>query len=187
MRVQTTAFRATEVSVAQSGKRLDLVLQEVWGFSRREVRRLCEDGLVLFNGHLARRGFLVKQGDGIQVSSSAWGIANSVEREVLLRAELKRVRVAYQDADLAVLSKPRLMHSVTLKSKLADPSSGISLAECLEALLTETKGPETQGLAGREQKAVLQAGPESFEGEFAPNFSGFFPIGLCAVNIKRCQ
>lgn len=128
------SFMEVQVTDSQTGMRLDLVLFERWNLSRRVSRSLCERGLVKVNGRAARRGLILRVNDIIQVEEDACLLADSDERKAKVALEAKRVKIVYEDPYMLVLSKPRMMHSVSLATR-----SDVSLAECLYSILPEVR------------------------------------------------
>ena len=80
--------------------------------STRRIRSLCEEGKIRLNGRAARSGDRASAGDLIEIFD---GLA-----PVVLRPDLAagvQLEVAYEDAELAVVVKPRAVHTVRLRAE----------------------------------------------------------------------
>ena len=93
----------TEHRVISDGRRLDVLLSEETGLSRSRVSALMEEGLCETGGKEIRKaGAKVPAGQEVILRVPA-------PREAVLQAEEIPLEVLYEDADLAVVIKPRGM------------------------------------------------------------------------------
>lgn len=93
----------------------DFVDEEL--FSRRKVRALCDDGLILVNSHRAKPGQLLEGGEEVCIPAHIEEVRPSGERILKLgKSEASNLQVIYEDSFMLCLSKPRGMHSVLQKS-----------------------------------------------------------------------
>jgi len=135
-----------ELVVAEgSAGRLDHYLAaELPGLSTRRAKQLCSDGSILVNGRRAAAGSQLSPGDVVCVRGDLSPVAAKPE----LSAGDEPLRVLYEDADLLVVSKPRLMHSVRLKE--SDP---LTLADKIAAYskssVSASPDPREAGLVNR--------------------------------------
>ena len=130
-------------------KRLDKIVTEMHpGLGRARAKELCLEGEVLVRGKAREPGFLVKDPESVQILS--------LPEEVKLRPELVQraggaesfLEIVFEDEELLVVEKPRLMHS--LRQKVEDE---ICLADCLAAYNSElaavSENPLEAGLVNR--------------------------------------
>ena len=93
----------TEYKVLSDGRRLDVLLSEATGLSRSRVASLMEEGLCLSGGKECRKaGTKLPEGQEIVLTVPA-------PREAVPQAEDIPLQILYEDADLAVVVKPRGM------------------------------------------------------------------------------
>ncbi len=94
---------AKEYRILSDGRRLDVLLSEQTGLSRSRAAALMEEGMCLSGGKECRKaGMKVPAGQEILLTVPA-------PREAAPRAEDIPLEVLYEDADLAVVVKPRGM------------------------------------------------------------------------------
>ncbi len=92
-----------EHRVISDGRRLDVLLSEATGLSRSRVASLMEEGLCLSGGKECRKaGTKLPEGQEIVLTVPA-------PREAVPQAEDIPLQIPYEDADLAVVVKPRGM------------------------------------------------------------------------------
>ncbi len=84
------------------GLRADVVLAKYSGLTRSYVKKLCDDGLLLINGKLAKSNKGVKLCDELTLS-----ILDNVELD--LEPENIPLDIIYKDDDIAVINKPQGM------------------------------------------------------------------------------
>ena len=93
----------TQYKVLSDGRRLDVLLSEATGLSRSRVASLMEDGLCVSGGKEIRKaGTKLAEGSEILLTVPA-------PREAIPQAEDIPLEILYEDADLAVVVKPRGM------------------------------------------------------------------------------
>jgi len=86
----------------ESGVRLDSFLSQAIGFSRTRVALLIQEELVLVNGRLRNKNFVLSVGDVITFSIPP-------EEEIEAKPEEIPLDVAYEDRDIIVVNKPQGM------------------------------------------------------------------------------
>ena len=92
-----------EYKVLSDGRRLDVLLSEATGLSRSRVAALMEEGLCVSGGKECRKaGTKLPEGQEVVLTVPA-------PREAVPQAEDIPLEVLYEDADLAVVVKPRGM------------------------------------------------------------------------------
>ncbi|MBQ6722388.1 MAG: RluA family pseudouridine synthase, partial [Clostridia bacterium] len=93
----------TEYRVISDGRRLDVLLSEETGLSRSRVAALMEDSLCEACGKAIRKaGTRIPAGQEVILRVPA-------PREAIPQAEEIPLEILYEDADLAVVVKPRGM------------------------------------------------------------------------------
>ena len=93
----------TEYRVVSDGRRLDVLLSEQTGLSRSRVAALMEEGLCVSGGKECRKaGTKLPEGQEVLLTVPA-------PREAAPQAEDIPLEILYEDADLAVVVKPRGM------------------------------------------------------------------------------
>ncbi len=109
-------------------KRLDLFLSEkTEEFTRSRIKKLIEEGMVLINGKpTAKAGADVKRGDAVTLI-----VPEATEYAV--KAENIPIDIVYQDADLAVVNKPKGM-TVHIGSGVVEGTLVNALLYALDAL-----------------------------------------------------
>lgn len=151
-----------------AGLRLDMALMQLAGLSRRAARRLCADGCVLLNGHPARQGLSVREGDVITILSAQ---DRSKENDTAADTQDKETeetagaRCLLRTDDYAFLCKPSLLHSVhlagrdnaSLEDMLPHLVPGCPEARLLQRLDFETSGIVTCALHARAEQAFRAA------------------------------
>ena len=88
-----------DITVMQSGYRLDKYLAEKTALSRSHVKHLMREGQVLVNGKPQKPKYLVQEGDGIRFEMP------KVE-PLYYEAEDLPLDIIYEDGDLAIVNKP---------------------------------------------------------------------------------
>ena len=93
----------TEYRVVSDGRRLDVLLSENTGLSRSRVAALMQEGLCISGGREYRKaGTKLPEGQEVILAVPA-------PREAIPQAEDIPLEILYEDADLAVVVKPRGM------------------------------------------------------------------------------
>lgn len=88
------------IVVTQAGERLDRFLAEHYGaLSRSYFQRLIEAGLVLVNGLVVKKRYVVELGDEIEIEFQ-------LTQELSLRAEPIALDILYEDESLIAVNKP---------------------------------------------------------------------------------
>ncbi len=123
------AFSVGEGSV---GQRVDVVLAELSGVSRSQVRRWIDESLVQVAGHSVRASRLVALGETIEARPSE-------PVELSLTAEPIPLVVLFEDSDLIVVDKPAGM--------VVHPAPGHPGGTLVNALLHHCRG-ELAGIGG---------------------------------------
>ena len=96
-------METTEYKVLSDGRRMDVLLSEQTGLSRSRVAALMEEGLCLSGGKEIRKaGTKLPAGTEISLTVPA-------PKEAAPQAENIPLEILYEDADLAVVVKPRGM------------------------------------------------------------------------------
>jgi 23S rRNA pseudouridine1911/1915/1917 synthase len=83
----------------EESARLDLFLRDRAGLGRRQVARLCAEGLVRRDGRVLDKGAEVRGGDRVEVEASALG-------PFLVPAPLEGLRVLHEDERWVIVDKP---------------------------------------------------------------------------------
>jgi 23S rRNA pseudouridine1911/1915/1917 synthase len=92
-----TVFHINEQAV---GQRLDRYLASVLEtLSRSAVQQLIEEKQVLVNGHPGKPGYMLRQGDEVEVLRVSKPVADHVQPQLL------PLDIVYEDADLLILNK----------------------------------------------------------------------------------
>ena len=132
-------MEGTEIRAVSDGRRLDVQLSEVSGLSRSRVAALMEEGCCLLAGEPCRKA----------------GTKPPAGREVLLtvpevkdaapQAEDIPLEILYEDADMAVVVKPRGM--------VVHPAAGHSEGTLVNALLGNLD--ELGGIGGEKRPGIV--------------------------------
>ncbi len=121
-----TVFHINEQAV---GQRLDRYLASVLEtLSRSAVQQLIEEKQVLVNGHPGKPGYMLRQGDEVEVLRVSKPVADHVQPQSL------PLDIVYEDADLLILNKAAGM--------VVHPAPGHSNDTLVNALLA--RYPELQ-------------------------------------------
>jgi 23S rRNA pseudouridine1911/1915/1917 synthase len=109
-----------------SGKRLDLYLLEKLtnNYSRSQLQRFIEKGLVTVSGSVRKPNYQIKKNDSVRIIFP--------ETESRIRPEKIPLDIVYEDNDIIVLNKPSGM--------VVHPASGNSDHTLVNALLHCTRG-----------------------------------------------
>ena len=95
-------MRIMSVSPEDVGQRLDRYLTTILGdVSRTTVQQLITSGSVLVNGRKSKPGYMLRDGDEIQLTATAPAMD-----EVSARPTAMRLDIVYEDQDLLVVNKP---------------------------------------------------------------------------------
>jgi len=96
-----------EISAKSAGLRVDQVLAETTGKSRRHARALIASGVVCLNGRpILKNGHMLKPGDVL-----TWESPGSLEQSDPIDSTVSP-EIVYEDEALIVALKPRELHSV---------------------------------------------------------------------------
>ncbi len=136
-----TVFHINEQAV---GQRLDRYLASVLEtLSRSAVQQLIEEKQVLVNGHPGKPGYMLRQGDEVEVLRVSKPVADHVQPQSL------PLDIVYEDADLLILNKAAGM--------VVHPAPGHSNDTLVNALLA--RYPELQtSEEGEGQGEVVRPG-----------------------------
>jgi 23S rRNA pseudouridine1911/1915/1917 synthase len=94
--------RIVSVSSQDVGQRLDRYLTTFLSdLSRTTVQQLITSGSALVNGQKSKPGYMLRNGDEIQLSSTAPAVDASPARPTAIRLD-----IVYEDQDLLVINKP---------------------------------------------------------------------------------
>ena len=143
MTVSENTLVSILVSANTAGMRLDHFLAEQCRVSRRLAKSWCLARLVRVNHVQVKPGRMLMAGDLVEVITTE---SSSSEQDELERERLKAVRILHEDSDILVLSKPRQVHSVGIKSK----NEGVSLATWLYEHY-----PEVRDISSKPEEATL--------------------------------
>lgn len=129
-----------ELTVDESGagQRLDAYAALVTPFSRNAVQRLIESGDLTLNGGEAPAKKKLKAGDVIQLSPPPPSITETLPQDIPLD-------IVYQDADIAVVNKP--------KGMVVHPAAGNPDGTLVNALLYHVK--DLSGIGGELRPGVV--------------------------------
>lgn len=90
-----------EITDSEKGCRLDTFLNERYAdFSRNNLQNLIKKGSITVNGETKKTGYLLRNGDKIEVEFPEPVEINLVPQDIA-------IDIVYQDADLAVINKPQ--------------------------------------------------------------------------------
>ena len=138
----------TEYRVISDGRRLDVLLSEETGLSRSRVAALMEDSLCEACGKAIRKaGTRIPAGQEVILRVPA-------PREAIPQAEEIPLEILYEDADLAVVVKPRGM--------VVHPAAGHPDGTLVNALLAKL---DTLGGIGGELRPGTEGRMKEPEGE----------------------
>ncbi len=94
--------RIMSIAPSDVGQRLDRYLTTILGdLSRTTVQQLITNGSTLVNGKKSKPGYMLRDGDEIQVSSTAPAIDAVPARPTAMHLD-----IVYEDRDLLVVNKP---------------------------------------------------------------------------------
>ena len=114
------------IAAGLAGKRADTALAEALGLTRSRVAGLLEDGHITRDGRPVKANARVKQGEQYCVRMPS-------PQAVLLQAQDIPLNILYQDADVAVINKPRGM-AVHPSPGIPDGTLVNALLHCLDGL-----------------------------------------------------
>ncbi len=98
----TGGERIFPISSQEVGQRLDRYLTTMLGdLSRTSVQQLIANGSALVNGQKSKAGYMLRDGDEIQLSAITPPISTGPARPTAIDLE-----IVYEDADLLVVNKP---------------------------------------------------------------------------------
>lgn len=127
-------FRAT----AREAARLDVFAAFMSGQTRSFIQRVIEEGDVRVNGQTCRAGAKLRPGDEVEVRLRA-------PRETGVAAQDIPLAIVYEDADIAVVDKPRGM--------VVHPAPGNESGTLVNALLYAVK--DLSGIGGELRPGVV--------------------------------
>jgi len=139
----TTADTAASLTVdEQAGERLDRALQAVLPeLSRTAVQRLIEGGHARVNGKAEKVGYRLRAGDRLE-----WTVPDAEAAPGGLTPEAIPLDVAFEDADLLVIHKP--------KGLVVHPAPGHSSGTLVNAVLAHA-GDDLTGIGGVERPGIV--------------------------------
>jgi 23S rRNA pseudouridine1911/1915/1917 synthase len=127
------------VAVEQAGLRIDKLLSDIQeDVSRSQAQSWIKEDLVTVNGTTVKNKYTVQEGDEI-----AWSIPEPEEMEI--KAENIPLEIVYEDADIAVVNKPRGM--------VVHPSNGHQSGTMVHALLYHLK--DLSGINGTFRPGIV--------------------------------
>lgn len=131
---------AWTVTEKQEGSRLEVVLRQEYGLSRRQIIRLKNrPGSVLVNGLHARMGAILARGDAVQ-------IAMEEHLEPVLPQAIP-LSIVYEDHDLIIIDKPAGLVSHPTKGYASGTLANALVHHCRQpARLVTRLDRETSGL-----------------------------------------
>lgn len=115
--MQTLKFSADEKF---NGKRLDVALTELTGFTRSRIKKLCDENFAAINGKTSAAKTALKSGEIITLSVPE-------EKPIAAMPEDIPLKIVYQDDSIAVIDKPQGM--------TVHAGNGISEGTLVNALL----------------------------------------------------
>ena len=125
-------------------KRLDKYIVELRPeLSRARARELISSGDVLVNGRKKAQGYMVREDDDVVFAVEPEPVRLQAEQVWKEGGPEELIEIAYEDEQIIVLEKPRLMHSVRLKQ--SDPTT---VADCLAAYRDEQRLASPNRLEG---------------------------------------
>ncbi|SNZ09413.1 ribosomal large subunit pseudouridine synthase D [Terribacillus aidingensis] len=127
------------VAAEQAGLRIDKLLSDIQeDVSRSQAQSWIKEDLVTVNGTTVKNKYTVQEGDEI-----AWSIPEPEEMEI--KAENIPLEIVYEDADIAVVNKPRGM--------VVHPSNGHQSGTMVHALLYHLK--DLSGINGTFRPGIV--------------------------------
>lgn len=126
------------VSEEDAGKRLDAYAASATELSRNAVQRLISSGDVLLNGLPAQAKTKVKPGDSVSVEPPPPAITDVTPQDIPLD-------IVYQDADVAVINKP--------KGMVVHPAAGNPDGTLVNAILFHIK--DLSGVGGEMRPGIV--------------------------------
>jgi 23S rRNA pseudouridine1911/1915/1917 synthase len=127
------------VAAEQAGLRIDKLLSDIQeDVSRSQAQSWIKEDLVTVNGTTVKNKYTVQEGDEI-----AWTIPEPEEMEI--KAENIPLEIVYEDADIAVVNKPRGM--------VVHPSNGHQSGTMVHALLYHLK--DLSGINGTFRPGIV--------------------------------
>ena len=126
------------VSEEDAGKRLDAYAASATELSRNAVQRLISSGDVLLNGLPAQAKTKVKPGDSVSVEPPPPAITDVIPQDIPLD-------IVYQDADVAVINKP--------KGMVVHPAAGNPDGTLVNAILFHIK--DLSGVGGEMRPGIV--------------------------------
>ena len=128
------------IQAEESGERIDALLAHtVEGLSRSAAQRLLEEGRVLLRGEPVRKNYKCLEGDCFELSLPAPEEADLVAQDIPLD-------VAYEDADVIVVNKPRGL--------VVHPAPGHPDGTLVNALLWHC-GDSLSGIGGEKRPGIV--------------------------------
>lgn len=121
-----------------AGQRLDAYAASAFPYSRNAVQRLIENGDLLLNGAEAPGKKKVRAGDIVTVTPPPPAITDAVPQDIPLD-------IVYQDADLAVINKP--------KGMVVHPAAGNPDGTLVNALLFHIR--DLSGVGGELRPGIV--------------------------------
>ena len=121
-----------------AGQRLDVFASAGTGLSRSAIQRLIASGDVLLNGREAQTKTKLKAGDLVSVAPPPPAITDIVPQDI-------PIEIVYQDADIAVINKP--------KGMVVHPAAGNPDGTLVNAILYHIK--DLSGIGGELRPGIV--------------------------------
>ncbi|MCR5296753.1 MAG: RluA family pseudouridine synthase [Clostridiales bacterium] len=128
-----------EIRCLSDGRRIDVQLSEVSGLSRSRVAALMEEGCCLLGGETCRKAG-TRPAEGREIR-----LAIPEPRDPVPQPEAIPLEILYEDADLAVIVKPRGM--------VVHPAAGHEEGTLVNALLGNLS--ELSGIGGEKRPGIV--------------------------------
>lgn len=126
------------VTEREAGRRLDAHIALETSFSRNAAQRLVEGGFVLLNGGVPQTKTKLKAGDRIEICPPPPAEADIVPQDIPLD-------IVYQDADIAVINKP--------KGMVVHPAAGNPDGTLVNAIMFSIK--DLSGIGGEMRPGIV--------------------------------
>jgi 23S rRNA pseudouridine1911/1915/1917 synthase len=131
-------MKAWTVEPEQAGTRADVFLAGAMEISRAEAQRLLETGAARVNGAVAKSGLKLRAGDRVEAERPAPTPSRVIAEEIPLE-------IAYEDADLLVIVKPRGM--------VVHPAPGSASGTLVNAVLAHAD--DLSGIGGEMRPGIV--------------------------------
>lgn len=122
----------------EKGERLDVFAAGITGETRSFVQRLIQDGAVTVNGSPCRANTRLKVGDSVEIRIAAPAVTALVPENIPLN-------IVYEDADIAVIDKP--------KGMVVHPAPGNESGTLVNAVMYHIK--DLSGIGGELRPGIV--------------------------------